>query len=193
VRVLVPVVATETSGTIDDAGLRHDGTTEMATVILVGDDGRKGLLAFSSGERLGAWREDARPVPVLAPLAAAAALDEDADALLLDLGGPTPFVCEGALLRALAQGRPWVRPADDEDVLLAVRAAFVDEPFVERVDIERGDTTDVTALVHLRPDVPAEALQGLGERVGGRLADSDVLRDRLAGGLDVRVVPPAST
>ena len=55
-------------------------------------------------------------MPVEAPKAAAAALDEDADAILLDLGGPHPFVLEGALLRALAQGRPWVRPAEDDDV-----------------------------------------------------------------------------
>ena len=45
-----------------------------------------------------------------------AALDEGADAMLLDLGGPHPFVLEGALLRALAQGRPWVRPVEDADV-----------------------------------------------------------------------------
>ena len=193
VRILVPVVASETESEVDDSGLRHDKSTDMATVVLIGADGRKGLLAFASTQRLAQWRSDARPVPVLAPKAAAAALDEDADALLLDLGGPNPFVLDGALLRALAQGRPWVRPAQDPDVLAAVRAAFVDEQGVWSIDIEAGDTTDVTVLVKLRTDVPAEALEGLGERVGGRLAESDVLRDRLAGGLDVRIVPPSES
>ena len=62
---------------------------------------------------------------------------------------------------------------------------------MREVDVVAGDTTDVTALVHLRPEVAADALDGLAQRVGGRLAGSDVLRDRLANGLDVRVVPPA--
>lgn len=189
VRIIVPVVAMATETETDDAGLVHDKSTDMATVVLTGADGRKGLLAFGSTERMTEWRADARPVPVEATKAAAAALDEDADAILLDLGGPNPFVLEGALLRALSQGRPWVRPIDDDDVRDAIREAFAPEQGVWQTEITSGDTTDITVLVQLRTDVPAEALEGLGERVGGRLAESDVLRDRLANGLDVRIVP----
>jgi hypothetical protein len=189
VRIIVPIVATATEVETDDAGLAHDKSTDMSTVTLIGADGRKGLLAFASTERMSEWRTDARPVPVEAPKAAAAALDEGADAILLDLGGPHPFVLEGALLRALSQSRPWVRPADDHDVIAAVKEAFASEQGVWSTEVTAGDTTDVTVLVKLRTDVPAEALEGLGERVGGRLAESDVLRDRLANGLDVRIVP----
>lgn len=192
VRVFVPVVAEAVDTTVDEkTGLTSEKTTDMATVTLVGDDGRRGLLAFSSSERLTGWRADARPIPTAASTAAVAALDEDADALLLDLGGPVPFIAEGALLRALAQGRPWVRPAEDADVRAAVLAVFAEEPVVAEVDVVAGDSTDVSALVRLVPGVPAEELSGLGERIGGRLAESDVLRDRLANGLDVRVLPPA--
>jgi len=189
-RIVVPVVAQPTEVETDAAGLAVEKSTDMATVTLIGADGRPGLLAFTSTDRLGQWRTDARPVPVEGPKAAAAALDEGADAILLDLGGPYPFVLEGALLRALAQGRPWVRPVDDEDVLAAIREAFAPEQAVWQTEVVAGDTTDVTVLIRLRTDVPAEALDGLGERVGGRLAESDVLRDRLADGLDVRILPP---
>lgn len=189
VRIIVPIVATATEVETDDAGLAHDKSTDMSTVTLIGADGRKGLLAFGSTERMSEWRNDARPVPVAAPKAAASALDEGADAILLDLGGPHPFVLEGALLRALSQSRPWVRPAEDDDVIAAVKEAFAPEQGVWSTEVTSGDTTDVTVLVKLRTDVPAEALEGLGERVGGRLAESDVLRDRLANGLDVRIVP----
>ena len=189
VRLIVPVVAQATEVETDAAGLAHDKSTDMATVLLVGDDGRRGLLAFGSTQRMNEWNSEARPVPVEAPKAAAAALDDGADAILLDLGGPHPFVIEGALLRALSQSRPWVRPHEDEDVAVAVREAFAGEQAVWSLEVTAGDATDVTVLVSLREDVPAEALEGLGERVGGRLAESDVLRDRLANGLDVRIVP----
>jgi hypothetical protein len=189
VRIVVPVVAEVGESEVDDAGLVHDKSADMATVVLVGEDGRRGLLAFAGTERLAAWRPDARPVPVRASQAAAAALEEDADALLLDLGGPVPFVLEGALMRALAQGRPWVRPAQDPEVEAAVREAFAPEQGLLGLEIVEGESTDITVLIRLRTDVPAEALEGLGERVGGRLAESDVLRDRVTGGLDVRVVP----
>src|SRR6478735_11907857 len=80
VRLIVPVVAQATEVETDDAGLDHDKSTDMSTVMLVGDDGRKGLLAFGSTARMSEWNSDARPVPVEATKAAAAALDEDAEA-----------------------------------------------------------------------------------------------------------------
>jgi len=189
-RVVVPVVATPGETTTGASGLVQDKSSDMSTVVLVGADGRRGLLVFGSVARMAEWRSDARPVPVRAVDAAAAALDDDAAALLLDLGGPHPFVLEDALLRALAQARPWVRPPDDPEVRDAVLAAFATEQVVWQVEVVAGETTDLTALVTLRTDVPAEALEGLGERVGGLLAASDILRDRLANGLDVRIVPP---
>jgi hypothetical protein len=77
---------------------------EMATALLTGQDGRQALLAFTSLETLAAWRPDARPVPVAAPLAARSALQEGAAALVVDVAGPTTYVVEGAMLEGLARG-----------------------------------------------------------------------------------------
>jgi hypothetical protein len=79
------------------------------------------LVAFTGLEALGAWRPDARPVPVAAPLAARSALEEGASALVVDVAGPTPYVVEGDLLEGLARGWPlevaevgpvWVEPVE---------------------------------------------------------------------------------
>ncbi|MBW9206006.1 SseB family protein [Mumia sp. zg.B17] len=98
-RVLVPVVAVRGETATDG-----DKEADMATVMLTGADGRKGLLAFSALETLRRWRPEARPVPVWAREAARAALAEGATALLLDLAGTVPVVVETDDLEHLAAG-----------------------------------------------------------------------------------------
>ncbi len=64
---------------VDEHGLAHDKSSDMAAVLLTGRDGRRALLAFTGLEPLARWRPDARPVPVTARDAARAALADDAD------------------------------------------------------------------------------------------------------------------
>jgi hypothetical protein len=108
-RVLVPVVAVLGESEIDESGLAHDKSSDMATALLTGRDGRRALLGFTGLDTLAAWRPDARPVPVSAVLAARSALQEGAAALVLDVAGPTTYAVEGPLLEGLAQGWSLVR------------------------------------------------------------------------------------
>lgn len=103
-RVLVPVVAVLGEVEIDHAGLARDKSADMAAVLLTGADGRLALLGFSCTDTLAAWDPEARPVPVTARVAATAAIQEGAAALVLDVAGPVRLVIEGEHLRALASG-----------------------------------------------------------------------------------------
>jgi hypothetical protein len=103
-RLLVPVVATLGEVEYDERGLAHDKTSDMATVLITGRDGRRALLSFTCTASLQAWNPDARPVGVSARQAARAALQDGAAALLVDLAGPVLFVVEGQDLRDLADG-----------------------------------------------------------------------------------------
>jgi hypothetical protein len=105
-RLLVPVVAVLGAREIDEQGLAHDKTSDMATALLTGRDGRQALLAFTGLDSLAAWRPDARPVPVTTTLAAKSAIQEGAAALVLDVAGPTTYAVEGEVLESLARG--WV-------------------------------------------------------------------------------------
>ncbi len=111
-RLLVPVVAVlgeaqqgehghDRGG---DPGLVQEKTSDMATVLMRGQDGRTALLAFTGSGPLAAWQADARPVPVSAAQAAQAARQDGADALVVDVAGPVLFVVEGEDLQALADG-----------------------------------------------------------------------------------------
>lgn len=119
-RLLVPVVALAGEVELDERGLAHDKSSDMATVLLTGRDGRTALLAFTSTETMRAWDPEARPVPVAASLAARSAFQDGADALLVDVAGPVSLVVQGEDLTGLASGwrlgrvggrTAWIRPA----------------------------------------------------------------------------------
>jgi hypothetical protein len=57
------------------------------------------------------WDATARPVPVTPPDAASAALQNGAEALLLDVAGPVLFVVEDDDLSSLAAGHRLVQVA----------------------------------------------------------------------------------
>jgi hypothetical protein len=111
-RLLVPVLAVLGEVETDEAGLVHDKTSDMATALLTGRDGRQALLAFTALDTMAAWRPEARPVPVAASLAARSALQEGATALVIDVAGPTTYAVEGDLLAGLARGWMLVRTGE---------------------------------------------------------------------------------
>ena len=98
----MPVVALLGEVEYDERGLAHDKSSDMAAVLLTGADGRMALLAFTGTDALAAWNAEARPVAVPTAIAARAAVQERAAALVIDVAGPVPFVVEGEDLRALA-------------------------------------------------------------------------------------------
>jgi hypothetical protein len=103
-RLLVPVVAV--LGEIERGadGPARETSSDMAAVLMTGRDGRSALLAFTGSATLTAWDPDARPVPVTVHDAARAALQDDADALLVDVAGPVMMVVDRAELGELARG-----------------------------------------------------------------------------------------
>ena len=111
-RVLVPVVAVLGEVEVDDQGLAHDKTSDMAAVLMRGRDGRTALLAFTGAPALTAWNPEARPVPVPLQQAARSAAQDGAAALLVDVAGPVMFVVEEENLRELARGHRLVRLED---------------------------------------------------------------------------------
>lgn len=103
-RFLVPVVALLGEAEVGADGLARDKSSDMASVLLTGADGRVALLAFSSMQTLERWDPGARPVPVAAEHAAQAALQEGAAAIVVDVAGPVSVVIQGEDLAAVARG-----------------------------------------------------------------------------------------
>jgi hypothetical protein len=201
-RVLVPVVAvlgeSEAAETVGPDGevLRRDKDSDMAVITLVAGDGTKALPAFTSVQALVEWAggagyPQARPIPVTVQTAAAAALQEQAAVLLLDLGGPGQFEVSGSALRAFAQGRTPVPPAIDPEVMDAIKRVLGTVPEIASVlDSARlGQAAEDVTLLALG-FVPGTDVAGLAEpmqRVAEGISADPLLRERLSGGLQIAV------
>ena len=173
-RLLVPVVALL-------AEANEDGTekeSEMALPTLVGNDGRKAIIAFTGSETLRRWQADARPVPVPASRVWAAAISE-ADAAVIDVAGPVPLVVEGARLHALANGEPPPLPHEDPDIWAEVAAVTPDFTLGPG-----GPGADLTVTL-ATPDM--DQAREIARRLGSRLHRGIEIRALLS-----RTDPPDS-
>jgi hypothetical protein len=156
-RLMTPLVSVLDEAEESSAGLRQEKSSHLASVSLVDGGGRRALLAFTSVAAMAAWDPGARGIPAPATRAAAAALDEAADALLIDLAGPVRLVLDGAALEALAVGRMAPPPWDDPDVAAAVLAAAGQVGGLSRVRLcapeDLGDpaSPDLVLLLDLVP------------------------------------------
>ncbi|POM24026.1 hypothetical protein BTM25_26530 [Actinomadura rubteroloni] len=183
-RLLVPVVAVLTEEEAVEPGeLRREKSSDMALPTLVGADGRRGVLGFTSTAALRAWRSDARPVAVTVRQACLAALDEGADALVVDVAGPVPFAVDGLRLHLLAEGRLIPPPHEDPDVLAAIDAAFGSDPAVAGVRVARGESAELAVRFAV---VDGHDERVTVQRVSDRLAE--LLRGRIVGGVELSVL-----
>jgi hypothetical protein len=144
----------------------------MALPTLIGNDGRKAIIAFTGTPSLRLWREDARPVPVSAGLLWQAAAQEEAAAVVIDVAGPVPFAVEGARLAALAAGEQPPPPHLDPDIHAEVAAVASD------FTLGPGERdTDLLVTLHT---ADIAAARRAGEEIAMRLAG------RLRRGIEIR-------
>ena len=167
-RVLVPVVAVLGEGE-DVVPVAGDKSADMALATLTGKDGTRALPVFTATAALAAWDAAARPVPVEAARAAQAAVAEGCDVVVLDVAGPASRLLPRPAVWAVAQGREWVPPWEDPEVLAEVAAACGD---VRHRCTASGDAG-------LEITLPVTAREATG-RVAERLGASDLLRERVA-------------
>ena len=101
-------------------------------------------------------------MPLAAPLAARAALDEGADTLLVDVAGPVPFaVAEGELLLLAAAARAPGDPSADPVVQAAARGVLEAEPGVTGLLLSAHLVTTAEPPVAAGPAGAGEPAVGL--------------------------------
>jgi len=176
-RLLIPVVAN-----LDEKDARGaDKHSHMATVTITDPHGHKALVCFTGVDSVARWRADARPIPVAGVEAAQAALQEECDALLIDIAGPTRYALTGTGLWALAAGGPWRHPLEEPEVLAALEAALADSGLAGHFEPDPA-TVDGVALVLDSVDMPkVQALADALSRtpaVQARVSSLEVRLDR---------------
>ncbi|MBB4930926.1 hypothetical protein F4561_001746 [Lipingzhangella halophila] len=200
-RLLVPVVAVPAEdgaesadgaggtdgadGTDDGSGGSdhpdHDDGSGVSLPLMLGADGRRGVLAFTCVDAMQSWRADARPVPVSTVDACRAAIDEGADALVVDVSGPVSYAIEGHFLATLAEHGAIPEPEDDPQVLAMIYRITHTEFGIERVRIHESARADLGVRLELdrRDD---ESMRRVAERLATEL------KDLLPGGVELSAV-----
>ncbi len=187
-RVLVPVVAVLGESEPNALGHLTENSADMAVVTIRAPSGRVALPAFSSVQAMAAWDGAARPVPVSGAAAAVAALDEAADALVVDLGTARRRTVDGPALRALAEGRRLIRPAEDPAVVHAIEAAAASVGVsLDHLSIAAGEDADVVVVLSVDGDDLGTHEATRAAELGRVLSSDPVLRGRLGRGLDLVV------
>jgi hypothetical protein len=184
-RLMTPLVAVVDEVEETAEGLPTEKSSHLASVSIVTPDGRRALLAFTSVATMAAWDEAARGVPARAALVAGAALEEGADALVLDLGGPGRVAIEGALLVAVARERDLPPADEDPDVRAAVAQVLGSVHGLRAARLVRrglGLGTDLQVLVAAERDAD---LADVATRAAHGLVADAVVAALCPGGVDV--------
>ena len=182
-RVLVPIMATATEKGITAHGLTGDNGADMAMAILEGADGSRALPLFTSTAALAAWRTDARPVPVVIEQAAQAAVQEECTSLLLDPGADPaapPIVLQRSILWALAQGRAWVPPHDDDEVRAELGRLLPSVPQIIGLTPVAGASAELELRLRLVPGLDAEQVRGVVAVFSQALGSSELIAERVS-------------
>ena len=171
-RLLVPLVALAADDLAEPAAGQK--SSEMATLAIVGRDGRRALPAFTCVDALLRWRPDARPVPVPASAVWQSAVAESS-AVIIDIAGPVSLAVDGSRLAALADGGPVPGMHEDPDVwhLAATTAGEIMPGIRVRLSPPRGGLDFTLELAPPEGDtglVPEDAAGRIGEAVTARLA-----------------------
>lgn len=198
-RVFAAITATSTAEHVDaGTGLRAESSADMALLTLV-TDGHRALPVFTSTGALQRWRLDARPVTVPGEQVCAAALEQGAGTLLLDLDlavtgqelvdlsrGYVPVTGSSLATRVADRGTTegFRTPIDPpKELLRALASALSGEP-VATARLLDGPDGPVLGVVPTRP-LAAVELADLARRLVVRLGPALPPE-----GLDLAVVPP---
>lgn len=198
-RVLVPIMAVATELGTTAHGLTGDNGADMAMVSIQSPDGAKTLPIFTSAAALTAWRADARPVPVVTPQAAQAAVQEECTSLLVDPAGSgaadageaadapetgeaqsEPILLPRSVLWALAQGRDWIPPHEDPELAAALEGIGERVAAVIGLSAHPGTRTEVELQLRLQPGLTAEQVQSVLARVTELLSTEPLVAERIS-------------
>lgn len=183
-RVLVPIMAVATETGTTAHGLTGDNGADMAMVSITAPDGARVLPIFTAVAALSAWRSDARPVPVVAPQAAQAAVQEGCTALLVDAatvedaGGP--ILLPRSVLWALAQGREWIPPHLDPSLSTVLDSVAEATDQVEGLLARAGQRSEVDLHLQLRPGLTATQVRAVVDEVSARLGAETLVAERIS-------------
>ncbi len=189
-RVIVPVVAHAHPGLAEDGSVaghtKHgsgdpqtDACASAAMVSVRTPDGRAALPVFSSVEAMQAWDATARPVPVAGVRAALAAVSDADSMLVLDAAGPVTVLLGRPAVWSIVHNEPWLPSWRDPELTQVAVDALRGITELTAVRLERGERSELRALLALAPGLSREQMMDAVTRAQEALSADPVFTDRV--------------
>lgn len=194
-RLLSPLIAEAGDFGLTDAGLVVEKTQELSVVHLESPDGRAVAPVFMDVASMGAWRSDARPIPVDARKAAIAALSDGLSLMVLNPGTAHPVTLRRGVLHALASGETYSPAWLDAEILNAISQGIAAAgPLVVKHRVVPGDPghslagPELIIALGLENGLTAHDINRVVANISEAWTQMDVLSRRVDG-LGIKVVP----
>ena len=183
-RFLVPILAVAGDEGVNDRGLTVDKTQELALFLVEGPGGKKVQPVFSSVDTMKAWNPQARPVPTQARMIALATAEGEADWIVIDPVERTEFVLRRSAIDAIVQGKTWVAPYRDPEVVDAFRESTQGSKFVNHIHMGLGDpeakgvNDELIVQVVVEPGTDPDALHAELTEIATKWQNSPIITHR---------------
>jgi hypothetical protein len=162
---------------------KHENV-EMMQALFSSNDGKVAMPVFTSLDELTKWNKEARPTPLISNDFAQQTIDQELDALILDIASDHRFVIQGYMLRCLAKNQDWSYPHQDSEVRKTIEKICLKIKKVNKVDITKGVDCDLHVNIYGPPDLADEVI-GLGKEI----AEQEIIRERAPLGADLFLTP----
>ena len=163
---------------------KKNENVEMMQALFYSNDGKVAMPVFTSLDELTKWNKEARPIPLVANDFAQQTINQDLDALILDIASDHRFVIQGYMLSCLAKNQEWNYPHQDSEVKKTIENICQKLKRVSKIEITKGVDCDLHVNIYGPPDLADEVI-GLGKEI----AEQEIIREKAPLGADLFLTP----
>ena len=163
---------------------KKDENVEMLQALFSSNDGRVAMPVFTSLAELTKWNKEARPLPLMANDFAQQTIDQELDAIIVDIASDHRFVIKGYMLNCLAKNQDWNYPHQDLEVIETIERICQRLENVSKIEITKGVDCDLYVNIYGPSNLADEVIN-----LGKEIADQEIIRERAPLGADLFLTP----
>ena len=163
---------------------KKDENVEMMQALFSSNDGRVAMPVFTSLDELTKWNKEARPLPLIANDFAQQTIDQELDAIIVDIASDHRFVIKGYMLNCLAKNQDWNYPHQDLEVIETIERICQRLENVSKIEITKGVDCDLYVNIYGPSNLADEVIN-----LGKEIAEQEIIRERAPLGADLFLTP----
>jgi hypothetical protein len=163
---------------------KKDENVEMMQALFSSNDGRVAMPVFTSLDELTKWNKEARPLPLNANDFAQQTIEQELDAIIVDIASAHRFVIKGYMLSCLAKNQDWNYPHQDLEVIETIERICQRLEDVSKIEITKGVDCDLYVNIYGPSNLADEVIN-----LGKEIAEQEIIRDRAPLGADLFLTP----